>query len=166
MGRANLVADVDRTDDFEYPQSITRIEALSAASPAGDWYPGTFLSQHLHRAVLATQDETLVALTPRSRSAEVVIDGGESDVSHLLAEMRRVAGIFAAREEPRVNHFVQQRLSKSVGAPLEMLGRQLYQRRLVRDTPGEVRESGVVSDAMSRNLTAEMFVVELREEEL
>jgi hypothetical protein len=65
-----------------------------------------------------------------------------------------------------VYHLVQQGIAQGLGTEFEVFGRELDQRRLVRDAAGEVREARVESDAVSRNLTAEVKHIELREEEL
>ena len=61
---------------------------------------------------------------------------------------------------------MQQRLTQCLRVLLEVLERELDQRRLVRDAPGEVRETRIVRDPVRGNLAAEALVVELREEEL
>ena len=65
-----------------------------------------------------------------------------------------------------MDHLVQQRLTQCLRVLLEVLERELDQRRLVRDAPGEVRETRIVRDPVRGNLAAEALVVELREEEL
>ena len=77
-----------------------------------------------------------------------------------------VTGVLPAGVKPSMDHLVQQRLTQCLRVLLEVLERELDQRRLVRDAPGEVRETRIVRDPVRGNLAAEALVVELREEEL
>ena len=129
-------------------------------------YPRPALSQQLERTTLAAQDKTLGTFLPRRCRPKVVVNRAEPEFRHLLTKARRMARVLTASEQPRVNHLVQKRFAQRIRTALEVFGRQLDQRRFVGNSPREIREPRVVGDAMRGNLAAEMFVVELREEEL
>jgi hypothetical protein len=80
-----------------------------------------------------------------------------------------VAGIAAFIEEPRVYHFVKQRIAQRFGRRLfEMLGREFDQQRTfaVRDPSGRIRKARIIADAAHRDFAFEIKVVEFGEEQL
>ncbi len=134
--RAGTVADVAGFEHFEYAQLKARVVRTAPAAPARHERRRAFLTQHLERARVAAQDETFRRLALGYRAAEIVKDRAQTDGAHLRFEARSMARIFTAREEPCVDHFVQQRIAQRLRHPFEMFGREFDERRLIRDAPG------------------------------